>query len=187
MLRIPLGFAAAVAAGLALGTTPALALQAVVTQVDANSDGSMTYHFAVRLDPGETLVPGNVATPGDFVTVYNFYGLIDGSAKSPPGWAFSSEQFGRTPMLNGYPLVLPVDVPNTPNLTWAVTQPVTASGEIAGFSATTRIKSMTQGEYAAQATRPSVAIQGAAASAGTTSKQAVIGLLQTPSFLADSK
>jgi hypothetical protein len=31
------------------------------------------------------------------VTVYNFYGLVDGSAKSPAGWEFSSEQFGRTP------------------------------------------------------------------------------------------
>ena len=27
---------------------------------------------------------------------------------------------------NGYPLVLPVDVPGTPNLTWTVTKPVTA-------------------------------------------------------------
>jgi hypothetical protein len=43
--------------------------------------------------------------------LYNFYGLVDGSAKSPAGWEFSSEEFGRTPYLNGYPLVLPVDVP----------------------------------------------------------------------------
>jgi hypothetical protein len=31
------------------------------------------------------------------VTVYNFYGLVEGSAKSPAGWEFSSEEFGRTP------------------------------------------------------------------------------------------
>ena len=42
------------------------------------------------------------------MTVYNFYGLVEGSAKSPAGWEFSSEEFGRTPTLNGYPMVLPV-------------------------------------------------------------------------------
>src|SRR5438477_8948690 len=48
---------------------------------------------------------------------------VEGWAKSPAGWEFSSEEFGRTPALNGYPMVLPVDVPNTPNLTWTVTKP----------------------------------------------------------------
>jgi hypothetical protein len=66
----------------------------------------MTYHFAVRTDQGETLMPGEKGT-SDFVTVYNFYGLVDGSVKSPTGWEFSSEQFGRNPAVNGYPLVLP--------------------------------------------------------------------------------
>ena len=101
-------------------------LQTVVTQVDKNADGSMTYHFAVKMDPGETLTPGESKATADFVTVYNFYGLVDGSAKSPAGWEFSSEEFGRTPTMNGYPAVLPVDVPNTPNLTWTVTKPVAA-------------------------------------------------------------
>lgn len=170
--------------GLAITATPALALQTVVTQVEKNGDGSMTYHFAIRTDPGETLTPGDAQSPGDFVTVYNFYGLIDGSAKSPAGWAFSSEQFGRTPTLNGYPLVLPVDVPNTPNLTWAVTKPVAAGTQIEGFTATTRVKTTVEGEYTAQVTRQIPAVQGTAA---TASKQALIGALPTPSFLADTK
>jgi hypothetical protein len=37
------------------------------------------------------------------------------------------------PELGGYPLVLPVDVPNTPNLTWTVTKPVAAGVQIEGF------------------------------------------------------
>ena len=115
------GAALLLASGLAITTPSALALQAVVTKVDKNTDGSMTYHFAVRLDEGETLAPRGSKETADFVTVYNFYGLVEGSAKSPPGWEFSSEEFGRTPTLNGYPLVLPVDVPGTPNLTWTVT------------------------------------------------------------------
>ena len=177
--------------GLAITAGPALALETVVTQVDKNADGSMTYHFAVKMDQGETLTPGESKATADFVTVYNFYGLVDGSAKSPAGWEFSSEQFGRTPTLNGYPMVLPVDVPNTPNLTWTVTKPVAAGTQIDGFSATTRVSAVVQGEYTAQVTRQMPAIQGAAS--GTTgvtakaSKQALIGALPTPGFLADVK
>ena len=97
------------------------------------------------------------------MTVYNFYGLIDGSAKVPAGWEFSSEETGRTPAMGGYPLVLPLDVPNAPNLTWTVTKPVAAGVQIDGFTATTRVTTMVQGEYTALVTRQAPAIQGAAA------------------------
>ncbi len=182
-----LGASLLLVSGVAIAAAPAVALQTVVTQVDKNTDGSMTYHFAVRTDQGETLTPGESKATGDFVTVYNFYGLVDGSAKSPAGWEFSSEEFGRTPTGNGYPLVLPVDVPNTPNLTWMVTKPVAAGAQIDGFTATTRVGAMVQGEYAAQVTRQLPAIQGAQDAAAKPSKQALIGALPTPSFLADVK
>ena len=190
MLR-PFGVALLLASGLAITAGPALALETVVTQVDKNSDGSMTYHFAVKTDPGETLVPGESKGISDFVTIYNFYGLVDGSAKSPAGWEFSSEQFGRTPFLDGYPVVLPVDIPNTPNLTWAVTKPVSGGAQIDGFIATTRVSGMVQGEYTAQVTRQLPAIKSVAAdmpgAAAKASKQALIGLLPTPNFLAEVK
>lgn len=105
-------------------------------KVDKNADGSMIYHFVVKADKDETLTPGDSA---DFVTVYNFYSLVEGSAKVPPGWLFSSEPSGRTPSMDGYPLVLPIDVPNTLNFTWTVTKPVAAGAEIDGFTATTRL------------------------------------------------
>ena len=184
------GAALSLASGLAITIGPALALQTVVTQVDKNTDGSVTYHFAVKLDQGETLAPGESKATADFVTVYNFYGLIEGSAKSPAGWEFSSEEFGRTPILNGYPMVLPVDVPNTPNLTWTVTKPVAAGAQIDGFTATTRVSATVQGQSTAQVTRQSPAIQGAAGApsvAPKASKQALIGVLPTPSFLAGVK
>jgi hypothetical protein len=177
--------------GMAITAVPARALHVFVTQVDTNSDGSMTYHFSVKTDEGETLTPGEPKETSDFVTVYNFYGLVDGSAKSPTGWEFSSEQFGRTPTLNGYPLVLPVDVPGTPNLTWTVTKPVAAATQIDGFTATTRVSAIVEGEYTAQITRQSPAVRGVAAGTlGATvieSKQALIGWLATPKFLADVK
>ena len=179
------------ASGLAITATPASALQIMVTQVDKNNDGSMTYHFVVKTDQGEALTPGESKETSDFVTVYNFYGLIDGSVKSPAGWEFSSEEFGRTPYWNGYPLVLPVDVPGTPNLTWTVTKPVAAGAQIDGFTATTRMSGMVEGEYAGQVTRESPAIKGAAPGApgaeSVVSKQALIGWLATPSFLAGLK
>jgi hypothetical protein len=191
-MRKAFGAALLLASGLAITAAPARALEMVVAQVDKNTDGSMTYHFILKTDPGETLTPGESKATADFVTVYNFYGLVDGSAKSPAGWEFSSEEFGRTPTWNGYPVVLPLDVPNTPNLTWTVTKPVAGGTQIDGFTATTRVGAMVQGQYAAQVTRQLPAIQGAAAG-GTpsvtakASKQAVISALPTPSFLAEVK
>jgi hypothetical protein len=179
------------ASGLAITAAPVRALQIVVTQVDKNTDGSTTYHFVVKTDQGETLTPGESKETSDFVTVYNFYGLVDGSVKSPAGWEFSSEEFGRTPYWNGYPLVSPVDVPGTPNLTWTVTKPVAAGAQIDGFTATTRVSGMVYGEYTAQVTRESPPIKGAGAGTpgaeALVSKQALIGWLVTPSFLADLK
>lgn len=191
-MRKAFGAALLLASGLAITAAPARALEMVVAQVDKNTDGSMTYHFILKTDPGETLTPGESKATADFVTVYNFYGMVDGSAKSPAGWEFSSEEFGRTPTWNGYPVVLPLDVPNTPNLTWTVTKPVAGGTQIDGFTATTRVGTTVQGQYAAQVTRQLPAIQGAAAG-GTpsvtakASKQAVISALPTPSFLAEVK
>jgi hypothetical protein len=191
-MRKAFGAALLLASGLAITATPAPALEMVVAQVDKNTDGSMTYHFILKTDPGETLTPGESKATADFVTVYNFYGLVDGSAKSPAGWEFSSEEFGRTPTWNGYPVVLPLDVPNTPNLTWTVTKPVAGGTQIDGFTATTRVGTMVQGQYAAQVTRQLPAIQGAAAGGmpsvtAKAPKQAVISALPTPSFLAEVK
>jgi len=66
------GPALLLATGLAITAAPVCALQIVVTQVDKNTDGSMTYHFAVKTDQGETLTPGESKATSDFVTVYNF-------------------------------------------------------------------------------------------------------------------
>jgi hypothetical protein len=167
------------------------AAQVTVTQVDANPDGTTTYHFSVKIGESETMGPATSSDlPADFVTIYNFYGLVDGSVKTPEGWQFSSEASGRTPGLGGYPLVLPIDVPGTPNLTWTATTAVKPGAEIAGFAATTRVATMTGGMYSAQVTQRSGPIKGAPGSPGTAamvSKQAQIGLVETPSFLAEVK
>ena len=48
-----LGASLLLVSGVAIAAAPAVALQTVVTQVDKNTDGSVTYHFAVKLDQGE--------------------------------------------------------------------------------------------------------------------------------------
>jgi hypothetical protein len=172
-------------------STEAGAAQLTVTQVDKNADGTMTYHFSIKVSQTETMEPGaGDALPADFVTLYNFYGLIDGSVKTPDGWKFTSEESGRTPGMGGYPLVLPVDIPGTPNITWTATGPVKPGTEVIGFSAATRMTTMTDGMYSAQVTQRSEPIKGAAGPPGSatmTSKQAQIGMIATPSFLAELK
>lgn len=185
-----LGIALVTAAVLRLATS-ADAAQVSVTQVDKNNDGTMTYHFALKVDQSETMEPANgEAMPADFFTLYNFYGLVDGSVKTPDGWTFTSEATGRTPAMGGYPLVLPMDVPGTPNLTWTATAAVKPGTEVSGFSAVTRVSAMTDGTYSAFVTQRSGPIQGAAGSPGSAamvSKQALVGMIMTPSFLADLK
>jgi hypothetical protein len=110
--------------------------------------------------------------------------------KTPDGWKFTSEESGRTPDMGGYPLVLPVDIPGTPNITWTATTPVKPRTEVTGFSAATRMTTMTDGMYSAQVTQRSDPIKGAPGSPGSatmTSKQAQIGMIATPSFLAELK
>jgi hypothetical protein len=75
------------------------------------------------------------------------------------------------------------------HLTWTVTKPVAGGMQIDGFTATTRVSGMVQGEYTALVTRQAPAVQGAAAGspgvASMATKQALIGTLPTPSFLAN--
>jgi len=165
------GAALLLASALAIAAGPAQALQLVVRQIDKNANGTSTYHFAVKTDPGETLAPG-----ADFVTVYNFAGLVPGSTESPAGWAFSSKVFGQTPTWNGYAAVLPVDMPGLHNLTWTAKKAVAGGQEVEGFSATTRTGATTQGEYSAQVTQQ-------AGGKSKSSKLALIGQIPTPGYL----
>jgi hypothetical protein len=51
------------------------AARVIVTQVDKNADGTMTYHFSIKIGQVETMEPGaGDARPADFVTIYNFTG-----------------------------------------------------------------------------------------------------------------
>ena len=83
--------------------------------------------------------------------------------------------------------MLPLDVPNTPNLTWTVAKPVAAGSRIDGFTATTRVGAMVAGEYAAQVTRDAPVATAAGAAMPARTRQAIIGSVPAPTFLADVK
>ncbi len=187
-LRNGLMTVVAVVAGLA-AAGPARACSPTVTKIEKNADGTITYHFKIKVDEGTTAEAGAKDANPDFFTIYNFYGFVEDSVKTPAGWKFSSEEFGKTPTLNGYPLVLPVDVPGTPNLTWTCTKPVKAGTEVTGFSAKTRVAKTTEGMYSAQVTRPVAAIEGLAAEpgkpAGKSIKEGRIGTITKPAFLLE--
>jgi len=170
------GAALSLASVLAFGVSSASALEVVETQVQKNANGTTTYHFAIKTDPGETLTPGE-----DFVTVYNFYGLVRGSEKSPTGWSISSQEFGQTPTWMGYPAVRPMDIAGAPNLTWTPSSQIDGGTQIDGFAATTRMVGNTTGSYSAQVTRDAPAVDG---SGSAKSKQALVGELMMPRFLA---
>jgi hypothetical protein len=160
--------AIALACGLGFVATPSMALQAYVSKIDKNADGSSTYHITVQTDAGETLNAGS-----DFVTVYNFAGLVNGSMKAPAGWSASSEEFGKTPMMHGYPMVNPTDIPALSNVTWTPGKTVMGGAKIEGFAVTTTVSTTTEGEYSAAATRTG---------GGKPSKQGVLGTIETPAF-----
>ncbi|MGD0192260.1 MAG: hypothetical protein ABSD74_16090 [Rhizomicrobium sp.] len=168
------GAAILLVSGLAVMASPAWALQVSVTSIDKNADGTMTYHFAVQTDQGETLTPDS-----DFVTVYNFDGLVNGSIKAPAGWSASSPEFGKTPSKDGYPLVLPVDIPALSNITWTAKKAVPGGSRVEGFSATTSMAGTIEGQYTAQVTRPESEGRG---TPDKSSKQALIGAVPTPAI-----
>ncbi len=171
------------AAVLALGSAgQAQAAHLCVVKMD-KAEGGVTYTFKLKVDEGTTM------EPGDFVTVYNFFGFVEGSAKAPEGLKFSSEEFGKTPALNGYPLVLPVDVPGTPNLTFTCEKAV-KGGATVTFTATTRITKTVVGQYSAQVTRtadPSAVKVPGDKPDPLADKEAKIGRLTLPDFRADVK
>lgn len=63
-----------------------------------------------------TLSNNAVLHYGDYVTIYDFHGLVPGTNFQYAGWMFSSAMIGRTPSR-----ILPIDSSSYPNLTWTYT------------------------------------------------------------------
>ncbi len=99
----------------------------VPTKVSVTPEGKNSlWQYAVVL-PAESMLKA-----GDYFTIYDFAGLIDGSNGQPAGWTFSAQLLGPTPSR-----LDPDDSPTLMNLTWTYTGPDMSPGQtgLGNFSA----------------------------------------------------
>lgn len=170
---------AAAAIVLCAAVTPALAIQPTLESITPEADGTVTYHFKIKVDETVRVESEGKEPNPDFFTIFNFTGMVPGSEKQPAGWTFSTSTNGVTPYRGGRAVVAPVDIEGIPNLTWSRTgAPVQGPAEVSGFSVRTTVKETIVGEYGSQVTRKS---------AGTLNpttpqelKEARIGSVTTP-------
>ncbi len=102
------------------------------------------YTYSVMLESDTVL------KPGDYFTVYDFAGLVNGANLGPANFAYSTSNSGPTP--TG---VLPSDDPNVANLTWTYTGAQSAVGQLAlgDFSAKSRYGSTRDDSFTGQTHR----------------------------------
>jgi len=170
---------AAAAVALCTSVTPASAIQPTLEKITPETDGTVTYHYKIKVDETVHVESQGKEPNPDFFTIFNFMGMVPGSEKQPAGWTFSTSTNGVTPYRGGRTVVDPVDIEGIPNLTWSRTGvPLQGPAEISGFSVRTTIKETMIGEYGSQVTRNS---------AGTLNpttpqelKEARIGSVTTP-------
>jgi hypothetical protein len=137
--------AAAVAVvGLAGGSAQAGLLPTSVTVFP--EAGNYRWQYAIVLPTDMKLQSGN------YFTIYDFAGLVDGTVVPPDAnWTVSTDS-GRVP-----PLLNPTDDPNIPNLTFTYRGPVIPAGQIGlgNFMATSTFGERTEVSFTAETNRTS--------------------------------
>lgn len=81
--------------------------------------GNFRYTYAVVLTSDSRL------EPGDFFTIYDFAGYVDGSATAPSGFTLSTSNTGQTPVGT-----VPNDNADILNLTWTYDGPSIIAGQV---------------------------------------------------------
>ncbi len=136
----------AVAAALLVTTAPARAgLLPVRVSVTPEGD-KFRWTYAVVL-PSDSMLRS-----GDYFTIYDFGGLVDGSSVQPDGWAFSTSMTGPTP-----DWVVPDDRTDVANLTFKYTGPTINAGQtgLGNFWALSDYEPATDSFFAASTHRTS--------------------------------
>jgi hypothetical protein len=111
MTRRSTTLAAVLVLGLAAG--PAKAGLLPVTVTITPEAGNFRFTYAIVLPTDSQL------RTGDYFTIYDFAGFVDGTNAQPDGWKFSSANVGPTPAF-----LAPDDSPLVPNLTWTYSGPM---------------------------------------------------------------
>jgi hypothetical protein len=100
-------------------TGPAAAGLLPVHVGKTNDAADYRYTYSVLLESDTVL------KAGDYFTIYDFAGFVEGSNAQPSDFAFQSQYTGPTPSQ-----VLPGDDPDLPNLTWRYTGADTLAGQL---------------------------------------------------------
>jgi hypothetical protein len=102
---------------LALSVAPQARAGLLPTSVTVTPEaGNFRWTYAVVLPTDMKL------QAGDYFTIYDFGGLVPGSAVAPDGWNFTPN---KTPARTA-----PNDDPNIPNLTWTYSGPTIPTGQL---------------------------------------------------------
>ncbi|HEV3167629.1 MAG TPA: PEP-CTERM sorting domain-containing protein [Isosphaeraceae bacterium] len=171
-----LGLAVATLGLLALGSSQARAT--IIPNLDSvinNNNGTFTYNYHADLAADQRVDPAG--TKSDFLTIYDFAGLVSGSAHvNQAGWTVSVQNIGITP-----PSTLPTDDPTIPNITITHSDTV---GTITGpqnplitFSAISSAGPVGIIAFAAQATRSTGPLVG--------TKIQNVGVVNGPGFVPE--
>lgn len=132
----------------------AYSMQPILVEVKPESDGTYTYQYKIKTDHSVMVKGGSIENDADFFTLFNFGGMVEGSAKQPTGWSFSSSTQGLTPFRTGRTVLNPFDINGVPNVTWTRTgTDLKTASEISGFSVRSVVKEAMLGEYGVQVTR----------------------------------
>jgi hypothetical protein len=146
--------------GLAVATLGLLVLSGreakatIIPNLDSvinNGNGTFTYNYHADLASDQRVDPKG--SKSDFLTIYDFAGLVAGSAHvNQAGWTVSVQNIGITP-----PSTLPTDDPLIPNITLTHTDTTTTipgpQNPLITFSAISSAGPVGIIAFAAQATR----------------------------------
>ena len=129
-----------------LGTPLSAHAGLIPVQVSVTPEGgNFQYTYAI------VLPTGSVLQTGDYFTIYNFDGMVPGTALASgsltsPNWNFSTSNVGPTP-----PGVIPSDNPSIPNISWTYTGPPVQGSQsgIGNFSAVSIYPYTTQSWFTA--------------------------------------
>ena len=136
--------AAAVAVAVAAGSASAGLLPTSVTVTPES--GNFRWAYAIVLPTDMKLQSGN------YFTIYDFAGLVDGSVVAPDGWTVGVQNSGIVPTL-----LKPTDDPNVPNLVFTYTGPTIPAGQVGlgNFFATSTFENKKDTSFTAVTNRSS--------------------------------
>jgi hypothetical protein len=137
-------FAAAVVAAAAAGTAPAGLLPTSVSVTPES--GNYRWAYAIVLPTDMKLQSGN------YFTIYDFEGLVEGSVMAPDGWTYNIQTAGRIP-----DLLKPTDDPTIPNLVFTYTGETIPAGQLGlgNFFATSTFEEKKETSFTAITNRTS--------------------------------